>query len=450
MTESEHYSKESATILTGLFISFNYFLPLIGGVMIDRLVSSKQLYCIGSFLSFFGCLLLAKNIHLFVALALFLMSSLVTNVCLNMFITRLYAAHEIIERRVAFIWNYVGMNVGFLAGYFLTGYSTIFKNYSNLFMLIAILMMMSLLFTSTLIKEHSAQFKQKQRTIMTLLIMICLTVIITIVFQHAEYVQKGITCISFIVLSTLIYYGFRKSSLQYRNNFLKFVIYSILAIAFWSIYMLTPIAIMQLIENDVERNVFGITLAPQWLVIIDSIIILTFGPLFALVMNQGKNTKAKIYSVLNYFQLAFLFSALAFVSLYFGFAHLTAYDKIQIWPMLTYLILLTAGEIFVSPIGNSLIGELIEQPIRGLMTGAWSMNIGIGGLLASIISNRYLLPYISKNGLETYNTIKLKVILLEIGSIWFFIAILLYLASKYLSNRKINYNPVEIGSRGLS
>ena len=68
LTEKEYYSKESATILTGLFMSFNYFLPLIGGVIVDRIISSKQLYSIGAFFSFLGCLLLAKNTNLFLGL----------------------------------------------------------------------------------------------------------------------------------------------------------------------------------------------------------------------------------------------------------------------------------------------------------------------------------------------------------------------------------------------
>ena len=95
--------------------------------------------------------------------------------------------------------------------------------------------------------------------------------------------------------------------------------------------------------------------------------------------------------------------------------------------ILGYLILLTVGEIFISPIGNSLIGEIIPESMRGLMTGAWSMNIGIGGLLASVIANRFIMPYVDKNGLVGSNLVQFQNIIIIISLMLVLLTTALYL-----------------------
>jgi POT family proton-dependent oligopeptide transporter len=171
--------------------------------------------------------------------------------------------------------------------------------------------------------------------------------------------------------------------------------------------MLTPIAFMQLIDHDVEKNVFGIMFAPQWFMNADSIIILMVAPVLATLMNKSKSVNQKGMNSLNYFVFAFMCCLFAFLIFLGGFAEVSNL-KIPAWSMLGCLVLLAIGEIFVSPIGDSLIGELVPKSLRAIMTGYWSMNIGIGTLIATMISNTLLLPYINKNGLTTLNLVKIE------------------------------------------
>ena len=134
LTQKEVHSEYSATLITGLFLSLNYFLPLVGGSIANYLISCKKLYCLGTALSLFGCIILALGNNLYLGLSLFLMSSLVTNVCLKMFITELFDESQVKQRIAAFMWSYVGMNAGFLLGYFISGYSTNHNSYTYLFM----------------------------------------------------------------------------------------------------------------------------------------------------------------------------------------------------------------------------------------------------------------------------------------------------------------------------
>lgn len=412
LTQNKIYSKESATVITGLFLSLNYFLQLIGGMIANRIITYKRLFSLGSIISILGCLLLAKGVDLKLGLALFLMSSFVTNVCLRMFITKLFTEEQVSERRIAFIWNYVGMNLGFLIGGFLSGYYSILNNYHNLFIIMSFCLAISLFLTIIFIKNDDAKNSLKRSAFsqfgLTSLIMIGLIAAIIIVFKYSAIIENYLAVLSLITSWVLIHYFFQKSDSADKTKFLKFAFYSLLAIGFWTIYMLTPTAFMQLIDNDVQRDIFGFQIAPQWFVNIDTIVILILGPQFAYLLKRRNSSKKAPLNSLEYFNLAFLFITGAFLILLIGLYTLNAHNKLPTWAVLGYLILLTIGEIFISPIGNSLVGELIPEKTKGLMTGIWSVNIGIGSLFASIIANKFILPYVNKSGLYGANLIQFQ------------------------------------------
>ena len=412
LTHQEHYTKESATIMTGLFLSAHYFLQLVGGMMANRLITYKKLYCLGSTMSVAGCLLLAYGINLKVGLALFLMSSLVTNVCLRMFITRLFNDSQVAGRRIAFVWNYIGMNIGFLMGGFLAGYYMIAGNYATLYMIMSFLIITSVILTLLFIRNTEADnivtHSSFYQLLISGLIMLAVVGLMIISFNHAESSKKYLTIASIVSFAGLLHYGYNKSESKQKSNFIKFSLYSVLSICFWTIYMLTPTAIMQIIDNDVQQTMFGMTIAPQWLVNIDSIVILIGAPMLAYAFNNQSKKPGDEQATNSYFTKSFMFTTIAFFTLTIGLYGLVDHGKLPILGILTFLIFLTIGEILISPVSDSLVGELVPVSLQGLMTGISSVKIGIGSLLASIIANNFLLPYVDKNGLVGSNLSHLR------------------------------------------
>lgn len=407
LTQNKHYSQQSSATLTGLFLSLNYLLPLIGGMIANRIISYKNLFILCGIASFFSCLVLASGHYLHFSLALFLMSSL-ANVSLSMFVTQLFSPEQVAERRAAFTWNYVGMNVGFMLGYLLTGFSTIANSYYYLFVLMSSMICGSLLITYFCIKEPITQQNSRytyKDFICSLCVIISLVILIKFVFDYAEFFRSFLTVISIISAAVLINYCLKKSAMSERKNIIKFLCFSLVAIAFWSVYLLTPIAIMQFIQNNVERTIFGITIAPQWFGNVNSIVILLFAPLLAVVIK--KNTK-QLAKTSRYFSLGFMFTGIAFLVLLIGLDFSQSDAKLSGLIVIGYLLLMTLGEICISPASYSLVGELIPEPLRGIMTGASSMNIAIGGLVASWVASKFILPHVNSIGLTVQNSIQLE------------------------------------------
>ena len=436
LTQNKHYSQQSSAMITGIFLSLNYFLPMIGGVIASRIITYKKLYYMGTVSSLIGCLLLVQGSNLHLSLALFLMGSL-ANVCLSMFITQLFTTDQKAERRIAFTWNYIGMNLGFMLGYLLTGFSTISNSYHYLFALMSFMVVVSLVIAYFFIEETNVRPMTERsfapQLIISLLILCALTLVIKVLFDYAEIMHSFLTVISISSLFILMNYCMKKSNAEEKKNIIKFMCFSMIAIVFWTAYLLTPIAIMQLINNNAQRDVFGVTLAPQWFANINSIAILVIAPTLTYLMKKnGTRTDTS-----SYFSAGFLFAGIAFMVMFLGLNVFSADAKLPIFIILGYLISLTIGEILISPASNALIGELITEPLRGIMTGAWGMNLAIGGLLSSTIASRYILPYINNNMLTINNSLQLQHVFLSISIMLFIFMII----GPIITDRKANiYN----------
>jgi len=404
LTENKNFPQGTASLITGLFLSLNYFLPLIGGFIANRYMSYKNLYYLGTLFSFVGCLLLAWD-HLYIGLALFLVGSLV-KVCLNLFLTQLFSPDETVQRKIAFMWNYIGMNLGFMLGYLLTGFSTISNNYFYLFLIMSVFVVLALVLTMLFIKEPKLASPVEKSTgiqyTLGLLIFSTLVLVIELLFHRVQQIHALITFSAITAFGFIILYAIKKTEGVEREKIIKFFGFSLLSIGFWTCYMLTPIALMQLIDKDVNRMIWGVNFAPQWLANVEPLVILFFAPTLTIFMKK----KVFFKKSLDYFYAGFIFTLCGFLLMALGL--FTTSKQIPLFVMLGYLVFLTLGEIFISPASDALLGEYVKEDLRALFTGASRVILCIGALLATSITNSFILPYIGSNGLVRQNIVQLE------------------------------------------
>jgi POT family proton-dependent oligopeptide transporter len=234
--------------------------------------------------------------------------------------------------------------------------------------------------------------------------MAVLTLAIDIIFHNPIVFHTAITILTVSLFILAILYGLKNCRESEIKHFTKYIIFSLFQIMFWAFYMLTPIALMQFIEHNVQRKIFNITLASQWLPNIDSIVILAFSPMLIVAIK-----KIKLFNEpANYYSLGFLCLSLGLASMASGLHFSVGGEKIALWIALFYLILITFGEIFISPISDSFIGEFITESMRGIITGTSKINICIGVLFSSLLANKFVLPYTNKGGLTLQGSVHLE------------------------------------------
>src|SRR5438445_10410434 len=125
---------KAATTLMGVFGAFNYGLHLLGRCLCGRFLSNRKLFVGGMALQVIGCACIATGtLALFyVGLALFLTGSGLNVTCINMMLTQRFTAEDP-RREGAFLWNYAGMNAGYVVGFSVAGHFQATESYSSLF-----------------------------------------------------------------------------------------------------------------------------------------------------------------------------------------------------------------------------------------------------------------------------------------------------------------------------
>ena len=391
----------SATI-TAVFLAFNYILPLVGGELASRWVSYKILYSLGTLVGAAGCLVLSYTSQHFLGLSFFLMSSLVTSVCLNMIITQAFSEENKVARRVAFTWSYVGMNVGFLLGFALTGYFSLNDKYSSLFNIMAFFLVLSVIIAVLFLEEPRVSrklFAPAWRQVAICLGFMALAIwVLENIFYHVMVIGGFLDILTIVLFLFVLYWTLLKGNAENRKNHIVFICYLLVSTFFWTIYMLTPIAIMKIIYLDVNRHIFGVLLAPQWIQNANSIAILILGPLLAYAMNRRKGSLNKDSDISTYLTFGLFFMAISCAVLTAGFYFENT--GLLIWFVLGYLFLMTLGEMLINPASNSLVGELVSEDVRGQSMGLIKMNMGVSAMLAGFISKKIILPYVQPGGVS--------------------------------------------------
>lgn len=389
------YNPATATDIVGAFIAFNYFLPVIGGYIGDRLINFKNLFVLGHFARGIGCFFLVYiPFYPYVGLSFFLIGSLGSSVSINMLITKLFSTKEIAGRKVAFYWNYAGMNLGFLLGYSIAGQLGLGNHYVYLFWFVSIISVLTAILAYFVLdfkslKNNAANFR------FGVIIISALVVILTLILQYIVFTRLLMLALSIVSLIAVFVLILRPQYKAERKKLTLFFIFMLVSIFFWSIYMIMPTSLLLFIQQDVSNTIAGINIAPQWLANIDPIVIILGSLLLAGIIKVAKNKgKFFIYSS-TFFAVGMFFVSIGAVLLAYGAIKDINSTQLSIIWVIIFITALSFGDLFIGPTGYSLIGELVPDSLKGLFMGTWIMTLGIASIIASFISNEFLVPSIN-------------------------------------------------------
>lgn len=396
-TKALHLNDGIATSLIGTFVAFNFALHLLGGYAGGRFVSYRALFCTGMILIIAGCGLIALHSvnMLYWGLALFLTGAGVNVTCINCMLTQLFEPSDT-RRETAFLWNYSGMNVGFFIGFSMAGSFQIHHAYHQLFALSAIGNLIALLIVALNwnklkdINTHLSQCSQPYRQMAkAAVIMLALILGLRFMFEHASFSSQVVLWAGAIMAATLIYLTAKQPTQAARNKMWAFLILASSSVVFWAIYQLIPMGLTLFIARNVNRHFMGFNVPPQWFENINSLIIIFGGPILASVFQRLRHNGVNVNIPIQ-FSMALVLIGLGMLTLKIGitFASTKGYIAI-LWPVLCYT-LLTLGELFISPIGYAMVGQLAPIKLRGVMMGTWLMITGVSAAMSSQLSQRML------------------------------------------------------------
>ncbi len=394
-TKGLNMSDTLATSITGSFVALNYFLHLLGGYVGGRYLSYRSLFGIGMIAQILGCVLISvpDTSYLLWGLAAFLGGSGLNVTCINCMVTQLFEPDDK-RREAAFLWNYSGMNVGFFVGFSIGGYFHLHHAYRELFLLSGFGNLIALAMTfynwkilkdrDTVFVDAALDAKRKARWI-GIASVITLILALRGLLQHTDFCNQLILVIAAAMLALIIVLTFKQPGQIEQNKMRAYIILTISSLIFWALYQLAPMGLNLFIERNVDRHFLGIIIAPQWVQNINTIVIILGGPLLSVVFTQLRERGINI-SIPFQFSLALLLIGIAFAILPVGISLADARGYTNFNWVLTSYILQSVGELFISPIGYAMVGQLAPLHLRGLMMGMWMMVTGIAAILSDQFS----------------------------------------------------------------
>lgn len=409
-TQGLQMSNILATSITGSFIALNYFLHLLGGYVGGRYLSYRSLFAIGMFSQIIGCALISvpQTSYLLWGLAAFLGGCGLNVTCINCMVTQLFDPDDK-RREAAFLWNYSGMNIGFFIGFSISGYFHLHHGYHQLFLLSALGNLIALLLTFyhwKTLKDRDTVFIESQPDVQKKYRILGFGLVITLVFalrgllQHTEFCNQLITFIGGAMLALIIALTLRQHGQEARNKMWGYIILALASVFFWTLYQLAPMGLNLFIDRNVDRHFLGLLIAPQWVLNINTIVIIIGGPTLSVVFSRLRDRGVNI-SIPLQFSAALLMIGIAFAILPVGISMANAQGLTSFHWILASYILQSSGELLISPIGYAMVGQLAPKRLRGLMMGMWMMVTGVAATLSDHFSKMALSDTVSHDPLAT-------------------------------------------------
>jgi len=185
----------------------------------------------------------------------------------------------------------------------------------------------------------------------------------------------GLALLFFLLVLTL------KQPPPYRKRMLMLDLLIVSSLIFWMLFIQQFMSSTLYIERLIDRNYFGLQLPTTVFYSLEGFFVILLGPFFAWSW-QALNHNEKNPAPLPKFILALVFAGLCFVVLGSSTYFLNSENLVNpLWIVAGYL-LLTVGELLLSPIGLAAVTTHAPPHLAGMMMGIWFVATGFGGTFA--------------------------------------------------------------------
>ena len=137
-------------------------------------------------------------------------------------------------------------------------------------------------------------------------------------------------------------------------------------------------------ERNVDRNILGWEMGPATTQFFNPAYILIFGSLFSIMWVALKKRNRDI-SIPMKFGLGILQLGLGYLVVLLAAPFAMEY-KVPLWTLAFLYMLHTTGELFLSPIGLSMVTKLVPKDMTSTAMGAWFLSIAGANYAAGLLA----------------------------------------------------------------
>ena len=415
LTKYHLFGADKANMIYGAYMGMVYMMPIIGGYMADCYLGSRKAVTYGAILLVAGHGLMGFHgpaaymdgdivvrdelyINLFfLSLALIITGVGFLKANISAVVGALYGPNDP-RRDGGFSIFYMGINLGSLFSMGLVGYVGETYGWNFGFSLAGIGMFFGLLVflwgqkyldgrgdpsNPEILKEKSLIGINKENTIY--LFGFAMVAASYIMMKYDELVIQFVGISGLIMVSLILYYSYTKCDKVDRERLFVALILIAVQSVFWALFEQQGASLTLLTDQQFNLKFLGITFKASQVQLLNALFIVMLAPvmawlwLFLARKNLEPSTPGK-------FGISLLIIGAGFMIFAWALTLDDTSNKDFIWLVFIYL-MVTIAELFLSPVGLSMVTKLSVPKIVGMMMGTWFLFTALGSNLAGIISS---------------------------------------------------------------
>lgn len=396
MVERLFLDDKTANLQYGAIQAFVYAFTFIGGLFADKILGFRKSLFWGGAMMILGNFIIAASPEQFfyVGICFSIIGTGFFKPNISTMVGALYKADDP-RRDAGFGLFYAGINIGAFLGGSLLVWIGKTQSWSMAFALAGLVMVVSLaifVFTQrsmgpiglSPLGEHIPAQRRRTLEIATYVGSLISIPLILLLVTNSAYTDMFMYIIG---PATLIYvfWEMRKYSAPERKKLGAALIFILFSVLFWAFFEQSGGSLNLFALNNLHNNLLGMSIDPN--VVnnsANSVFIIIFSPLVGLLWIWLSKRKLEP----NYgikFGLGFFFLALAFYVFYATVHFADDSGKTSLTIFTAAYLVITFGELCLSPIGLSLMTKLSPLPMQGLMMGMWFLASAYGQYVAGLL-----------------------------------------------------------------
>jgi POT family proton-dependent oligopeptide transporter len=403
------YSRQDALALYGIYTGLVYFTPLIGGVLADQYVGQRRAVVIGGILMVLGHIAMAFDGWLYEALALLIVGNGFFKPNASAMVGGLYPDSSDARRAGAYSIFYMGINLGAFLAPIVTGWlaEDVGWHYGFAAAAVGMTLGLSQLFYGQRHLERvglrPGQTGVGWQDVRPLGAWVLGSAGLALGgvqawgwvspwFYELTMVKRvfGIVALGVLVMWVLL----KPSSSQAaqpltRQDWRKVIgllIASCFVMLFWAAFEQKGGSMSLFVDQQTDRQVGGFVIPTSWFQSINPLGIVLMAPVFSMFWVWLDNSRWAVSDVVK--------QGLGMVVLGLGCVLMVQVDVLAqvqervnpLW-VVAVLMLFTAGELMLSPVGLSLVSRVAPIQILSLMMGCWLLVAAIANYFAGILEH---------------------------------------------------------------
>jgi POT family proton-dependent oligopeptide transporter len=339
------FSQEQASHVYGLYTGFVYFTPFFGGLLADRVLGQRRTVIVGAVLMAVGHFLMALESMFFPALLFLILGNGAFKPNISAQVGALYSQGDH-RRDRAFSIFYLGINLGAFFSPLVCGTLGEVYGWHYGFGAAGIGMLVGLVIYLTGQKHLAPDFLAR---------------------RTAESVP-----------------GDEPMSRDDRNKILGLVVLMIFATIFWGVYEQQGNTLALWADVNTDRHILGWEMPASWFQAFNPAMIILLTPaitgFWSWQARRGKEPSSVAKMAIGCMLLGCSFVVMIFA------ARVSAGQQIvSLWWLFFCMLILTIGELFLSPVGLSLVTKLAPARMVSMLMGTWFLSSFAGNYLAGYL-----------------------------------------------------------------